>query len=157
MADVTLTYQGATIAELDDSGSKTIRTAGKFCEADIGVEYVKPSGGSGVESGSFTPASNSQQHAINLNSDTYQLVAYWLSPDSPTALNNSLRVDYCKGFRLNAGVLSRLWGIYSNAGGTSWAGALTPGSDSSVFANGVLTIKGNYLIAGCTYNWVAVP
>lgn len=45
MADVTLTYKGATIAELSDSGSKTLRTAGKFCEADIGVAYVK-SGGS---------------------------------------------------------------------------------------------------------------
>lgn len=45
MADVTLTYKGNTIAALNDSGSKTIRTAGKFCEADIGVEYVKPSGG----------------------------------------------------------------------------------------------------------------
>lgn len=49
MADVTLTYKGATIAELDDSGSKTIRTAGKFCEADIGVEYAKPSGGYSVQ------------------------------------------------------------------------------------------------------------
>lgn len=49
MADVTLTYKGATIAELNDSGSKTLRTAGKFCEADIGVEYVKP------ESGGITP------------------------------------------------------------------------------------------------------
>lgn len=45
MADVTLTYKGTTIAELSDSGSKAIRTAGKYCEADIGVEYVKPSGG----------------------------------------------------------------------------------------------------------------
>jgi len=45
MADVTLTYKGATIAELSDSGNKTLRTAGKYCEADIGVEYVKPSGG----------------------------------------------------------------------------------------------------------------
>lgn len=44
MADVTLTYKGATIAELNDSGSKTIRTAGKFCEADIALAYVKPSG-----------------------------------------------------------------------------------------------------------------
>lgn len=49
MADVTLTYKGATIAELDDSGSKTIRTAGKYCEADIGVEYAKPSGGYTVD------------------------------------------------------------------------------------------------------------
>lgn len=45
MADVTLTYKGATIAELSESGSKTLRTAGKYCEADIGVEYVKPGGG----------------------------------------------------------------------------------------------------------------
>jgi len=49
MADVTLTYKGETIAELNDSGSKTIRTAGRFCEADIGVEYVKPSGGGGID------------------------------------------------------------------------------------------------------------
>lgn len=51
MADVTLTYKGTTIAELSDSGSKTIRTAGKFCEADIGVTYVKPSGGGSTPTG----------------------------------------------------------------------------------------------------------
>ena len=45
MADVTLTYKGATIAELSDSGSKTLQTAGRFCEANIGLEYTKPSGG----------------------------------------------------------------------------------------------------------------
>lgn len=44
MADVTLTYKGATIAELNDSGSKTLKTAGKYCEADIGVEYIKTGG-----------------------------------------------------------------------------------------------------------------
>lgn len=49
MADVMLTYKGTTIAELNDSGSKMLRTAGKYCEADIGVEYVKPSGGETTE------------------------------------------------------------------------------------------------------------
>lgn len=50
MADVTLTYKGSTIAEMDASGSKTLKTAGKYCEGDIGVNYVKPSGGgSGVD------------------------------------------------------------------------------------------------------------
>lgn len=50
MADVTLTYKGSTIAEMNASGSKTLKTAGKYCEGDIGVSYVKPSGGgSGVE------------------------------------------------------------------------------------------------------------
>ena len=48
MADVTLTYKGSTIAEMNNTGSKTLKTSGKYCEGDIGVSYVKPSsGGSG--------------------------------------------------------------------------------------------------------------
>lgn len=47
MADVTLTYKGNTIAELYDSGTKTIQTAGKYCEADIGLTYLRPSGSDG--------------------------------------------------------------------------------------------------------------
>lgn len=45
MADVTLTYKGSTIAEMDATGTKTLKTAGKYCEGDIGISYVKPSGG----------------------------------------------------------------------------------------------------------------
>lgn len=45
MADVTLTYKGSDILELSDSGSATLKTGGKYCEDDIAVEYVKPSGG----------------------------------------------------------------------------------------------------------------
>ena len=47
MADVTLTYKGSTIAEMNDTGTKTLKTSGKYCEGDIGVSYVKPEGGSG--------------------------------------------------------------------------------------------------------------
>ena len=45
MADVTLKYKGSTIGELSESGNKTIETAGKYCEADILLEYLKPQGG----------------------------------------------------------------------------------------------------------------
>lgn len=45
MSDITLTYKGNTIAEMSDSGTKTLETGGTYCEADIEVEYVKPSGG----------------------------------------------------------------------------------------------------------------
>lgn len=45
MADVTLSYKGSDILELSDSGSATLKTGGKYCEDDISVEYVKPSGG----------------------------------------------------------------------------------------------------------------
>ena len=48
MADVTLTYKGSTIAEMSDTGTKTLKTAGKYCEGDIGVSYVKPSSGGGT-------------------------------------------------------------------------------------------------------------
>lgn len=57
MADVTLSYKGSDILELSDSGSATLKTGGKYCEDDIDVEYVKPSGGGGLTllgSGTFT-------------------------------------------------------------------------------------------------------
>ena len=44
MADVTLTYKGSTIGELSESGNKTLKTAGKYCDADILLEYAKPEG-----------------------------------------------------------------------------------------------------------------
>lgn len=45
MADVTLSYKGSDILELSNSGSATLKTGGKYCEDDVTVEYVKPSGG----------------------------------------------------------------------------------------------------------------
>ena len=47
MADLTIKYKGNPIAELSDSGTKTLKTAGKYCEDDITVEYAKPAGGCG--------------------------------------------------------------------------------------------------------------
>ena len=47
MADLTIKYKGQPITELSDSGTKTLKTAGKYCEDDITVEYAKPAGGSG--------------------------------------------------------------------------------------------------------------
>ena len=49
MSDVTITYKGSPIATMDASGTKTLTTQGKYCEANIGVEYVKPSGDGGVD------------------------------------------------------------------------------------------------------------
>lgn len=43
MTGVTITYQGSTIASLTNSGQKTLLTAGKYCEANIGVDYTAPS------------------------------------------------------------------------------------------------------------------
>ena len=45
MADLTIKFKGNPIAELSESGTKTLKTAGKYCEGDISVEYAKPAGG----------------------------------------------------------------------------------------------------------------
>lgn len=47
MAGVTIGYKGNTIATIQGSGSKTLKTAGKYCEGDISVDYVQE-GGSGI-------------------------------------------------------------------------------------------------------------
>ena len=41
MADVEIKYKGASIAALDASGTKTLKTSGKYCEDDITVSYTK--------------------------------------------------------------------------------------------------------------------
>lgn len=50
MADITLTYKGVAIATISASGTKTIETSGKYCEDDITLQYVRPSG-SGITCG----------------------------------------------------------------------------------------------------------
>ena len=44
MSDIILTYKGQNILELDDSATKSIKTAGKYLEDDIELDYVKPGG-----------------------------------------------------------------------------------------------------------------
>lgn len=45
MADVELTYKGATIGTLSASGTLTMETQGKYCEDDITLTYTSPGGG----------------------------------------------------------------------------------------------------------------
>ena len=47
MSDLTIKFKGQSIVELSESGTKTLKTAGKYCEGDISVEYAKPAGGGG--------------------------------------------------------------------------------------------------------------
>lgn len=49
MSDITLTYKGNAIATMDSSGTTTLETQGKYCEGNIDIEYVKPSGSSYVK------------------------------------------------------------------------------------------------------------
>lgn len=45
MSDVSISYAGSQIASMDDSGTKTLLTSGKYCEGNIEVIYTKPTPG----------------------------------------------------------------------------------------------------------------
>lgn len=46
MSGVQIKYKEETLASLEASGSKTLKTGGKYCEGDITVQYEKPETGS---------------------------------------------------------------------------------------------------------------
>ena len=59
MSDISVTYKNETILTMDASGSKPLLTQGKYCEDDISISYVKPSGGgSTAAAGTVTLAEN---------------------------------------------------------------------------------------------------
>lgn len=74
MADVTITYDGETIAEMSASGSKTLLTAGKYCDDDIEVTYVKSGGGGGSTLGTKTITANGEYDATDDELDGYSQV-----------------------------------------------------------------------------------
>ena len=43
MAEVSINYKGKAIAEMNESGTKTLKTSGQYCEGDIAVTYIRPS------------------------------------------------------------------------------------------------------------------
>lgn len=43
MSDVIINYRGSAIATMDASGTKTVKSEGKYCDDDIEVVYAKPS------------------------------------------------------------------------------------------------------------------
>ena len=55
MSGVNIEYKGGSIATIPDTGSKTLKTQGKYCEGDILVEYEAPQGGIPIDESSLTP------------------------------------------------------------------------------------------------------
>ena len=87
MADVNITYKGASIATMDASGTKTLETSGKYCEGDIGIEYVKPAGPTGTKSISITTnGTTTEDVAAYANA---QIVVAVPIPTYPVAENTS--------------------------------------------------------------------
>lgn len=65
MAGVTIGYKGSTIATIQGGGSKTLKTAGKYCEGDISVDYVQEGGGGITPTGTKSITTNGTHDVTN--------------------------------------------------------------------------------------------
>lgn len=81
---VTVKYKGNTLAELSESGTKTLKTSGKYCEGDITVENTKD--GVTVTDGIIVKARNSDGDATEI--DLYGATVY------PYTLGANVSQDY---------------------------------------------------------------
>lgn len=57
---VNIKYKNNSIATLTDTGTKTLKTSGKYCEADIIVENTKDGGGNELFHAEITPATSGE-------------------------------------------------------------------------------------------------
>lgn len=176
MADVTLKYKGATIGELSETGNKTIETAGKYCEADILLEYVKSAAGglpsqiSKIDGGSFTLTSDTTgtNHWISHNlgvlpkaiiiwtEDTNLLTSTSAVAQRYIICSSLVLIDWITGTTQNGIFPSHLF--RNTNGATSDTGA--PISQAAV-GNYIQTTKFNnalgaaYYKANVEYKWIA--
>ena len=70
---VTVKYKGNSIAELTENGTKTLKTSGKYCEADIVVENTKDGG--------ITPSGNINITDTNVTDVTNYATAQVIDAD----------------------------------------------------------------------------
>ena len=83
MADISIKYKNTTIAELNESGTKTLNTKGTYCEDNIIIQYDKTG---------QTPTSNFKRWDITITSGV---------PASGYSLNLILNDEWLKENRSN--------------------------------------------------------
>ena len=83
---VTVKYKGSAIAEITESVTKTLKTSGKYCEADIVVENTKDGGGA-ITDGIVVKAVNDNNFPTEVDIYGEYIHAYMFgaSPNSDTS------------------------------------------------------------------------
>ena len=113
MSDLTIKFKGNPIVELSESGTKTLKTAGKYCEGDITVEYSKPAGGGGGATESIISfvtdtAKNNKMTSANVDAEIVPFSIFKDTQLSSVELSNKVKIigynafSYCYNLVLQA-------------------------------------------------------
>lgn len=156
MADVSIKYRNAEIANMSASGSKTLQTAGKYCDDDITVDYVKPSGGGGnFAHGTITPASRTT--SLTFDTGLSNVTGVAITPTSETPLLSG-------GLTTGGGVFTtdtyyHNMSSRSNSAGASWNNVNASTADTTITQNGTIVTVANRSNWGAfeaiEYSWFA--
>ena len=103
MSDITVTFKNQTILTMDASGSEDFLTQGKYCEDDISITYVKPSGGGQQEAADLISGTLSGVYANPLVTEVKQQGLRGLPNVTEFNLPNCILIQD-SGFRYNDSV-----------------------------------------------------
>lgn len=165
MADISVKYNGNVIAEMSESGKKTLLTSGKYCEKDIEINYTKPtSAPSGVQnvkvydktydnsSGWVLIHTFDEEELSHINDDTFNVCLFCTDPyayafysgcaymvqNTPMLMNGSYPVYGVCNRQINETTM--------NVGQISYP-ANNTGTDTGLGGNGIFRVDGsNYYL-----------
>ena len=95
MADVEVTYENTLIKSLSATGQAVLHTAGKYCDDDITIDYVKPGGGGStvLASGTFV-GNNSYNFNVGLGTKMALknfMFVFWAQDESEYAFDTKYK------------------------------------------------------------------
>lgn len=122
MADITISYKGNTIAEISASGTTTLETAGKYCEDDITIEYVRPNVQTITDDSIYlyrlNPYNSTAKNVSKLVGCTYAWNQIAQFPDRSTVTSKGITFSIADGICTYSGTPTSSTGYIELAAGT---------------------------------------
>lgn len=136
IVDVTITYQGNTIATMSASGTKTLLTAANYCESDIVVSYTKPSADLQAKT-NISPTTSSQTISADAGYDGLSSVQINAMPSgSATTPATSITANPSISVNSSTGVITATASATQSITPTVSAGYVASGTAGTVTVSG---------------------
>lgn len=142
MADVSVSYKNSEIATITGSGSKTLNTAGKYCEANIEISYTKPS--PVLQSKSATPTESAQ--TITPDSGYEGLSSVSIGAVSNTYVGSGIARKSSSDLTASGATVTAPAGYYSSSASKSVSNGSATTPSTSITANPSISVSSGGLI-----------